>query len=66
MTRIADAAQWLAAEISASLDEFRQAHQPGGDMLLTALQTHGYAREQNRRVGLTEQGRRMVQAERPA
>lgn len=60
MKRIDDALRWLIAEISASHDEFRRAHQPGGDMLLTALITGGWATTKRGRVAVAELGHRRL------
>jgi hypothetical protein len=65
MNRIADAAEWLAAEISTDRDEFRSAHKRGADQVLEGLMAKGYAAERKGRIVLTDAGRRMVHAERP-
>ncbi len=61
-TRITDGIRWLQEQFSASFDEFRQAHQPGGDMLLTGLMTGGYANRKGDRVAVSEQGTRRLAA----
>lgn len=64
--RLHDALRWLAAEFSATPDEFRSEHKAGSDMLLTALLSLGYARQANGRVAITEAGRRRVEALEPS
>lgn len=56
------AAQWLAAQHSASLDEFRKKH---GEMRLEGLIAHKLAQTKDRRVALTQQGLRELQRARP-
>jgi hypothetical protein len=60
--RIDDALRWLTGEFSATPDEFRRALHPGGAMLLTALQTHGYAIHDKRqdRYAVSDAGRRRL------
>lgn len=67
MSAIADACQWLAAEVSATPDEFYAAHPGRGSMLLDGLRSQGYVRQDRRslRICLTDKGRRLVETERP-
>lgn len=60
--RITQALQHLAAEFSLSRQEWRD-HHKGGDSLLDALVSHGYAQEQHERFGITRQGQVRLQAE---
>lgn len=47
--------QHLAREFSLTRQEWRDHHR-GGDSLLDALVSHGYAQEQGERFGITRQG----------
>lgn len=63
--RIDQAVQWVASEFgSTTADDFRRHFHPGGDMLLTALQTHGYLtpRPQHGDYVLTQAGHRRDRA----
>lgn len=51
--------RYLAREFVADRDEFRR-DVPGGDMLLTALTSGGYARDRGGNVQLTDMGRRRL------
>jgi hypothetical protein len=61
-SRIDDAIRFLGEEVSATRDEFLQAHYPGGDMLLTGLQTGGYLRQRDGRMALSGDGLRRLEA----
>lgn len=52
--------RYLAREMTATRDEFRR--DVGGDMLLEALVSHGYALDRGGNVQLTDMGRRRLQA----
>lgn len=54
--RIRDALQWLTGEISVDRQDFRNAHGPGSDALLDGLVSHGYARHDRGRYGVTPIG----------
>lgn|GEM_PF-1072483 len=54
---IAQGLQYLASEFSLTRQEWRN-HNGGGDDLLDALVSHGYAREQGERFGVTALGRK--------
>ena len=60
--RIHEGLQWLAGEFSATPDEFRKEHHPGGDMLLAGLLSRGFANAKHDRVAVSEQGRRRLTA----
>jgi hypothetical protein len=62
MSRIHDALRWLAAEFSATRDDFRSAHKAGSDMLLDGIVSHGYASEREGRYALTDAGLRAMEA----
>ncbi len=53
---IAQGLQHLASEFSLTRQEWRNHHR-GGDALLDSLVSHGYAREQGERFGITQVGR---------
>lgn len=57
MNRVDEALKWLAENFSATADEFRKHHGEGGDMLLTALISRGYALTAAGRVAVSTQGR---------
>lgn len=59
---IAQGLQYLASEFSLTRQEWRN-HNGGGDDLLDALVSHGYAREQGERFGITKTGRARLEAE---
>ncbi|HEL4805431.1 TPA: hypothetical protein UN084_000932 [Stenotrophomonas maltophilia] len=54
--------QHLASEFSLTRQDWRDHHR-GGDSLLDALVSHGYAQEQGERFGITRQGQVRLQAE---
>lgn len=54
--------QHLAREFSLSRQEWRDYHR-GGDSLLDALVSHGYAQQQGERFGITRQGQTRLEAE---
>ena len=66
--RIHDGLSWLSGEFSATPDEFRRAMHPAGDMLLTALRSHGFAIHDKRqdRYAVSDAGRRRMADVEPA
>lgn len=60
--RLGDALRWLSGEFSATPDEFRRAMHPAGDMLLTALRSHGFTIHDKRqdRYAVSDAGRRRM------
>lgn len=54
--------QHLAREFSLSRQEWRDHHR-GGDSLLDALVSHGYAQQQGERFGITQRGQTRLQGE---
>lgn len=66
--RIHDGLAWLTQGFSATPDEFRKAMHPQGDMLLTALRTHGFVIHDKRqdRYAVSDAGRRRMADVEPA
>jgi hypothetical protein len=64
--RLHEALRWLASEFSCTPDEFRSEHKAGSDMLLQAMLSLGYARQENGRLAITATGRRRVEALEPS
>jgi hypothetical protein len=62
VSRLEEGIAYLAAQMSASIDEFRRDNAPAGDMLLQGLLSRGYAVEKAGRVALSPAGRRAHQA----
>lgn len=58
--RIAEGIRYLAGEFSATADEFRRDNAPGGEMLLEALLSHGYAIETRGRFAASRVGLRRL------
>lgn len=61
MDRLAKGVRYLAAEFSVEPDEFRHDNAPGGDMLLQALLSKGYAVQTRGRVAASRVGLRMLE-----
>lgn len=59
-SRIDHALRWLSEEISATPDEFRNAHREGSAMLLDGLVSQGYALSNGERVAVSDRGRRRL------
>ena len=62
MSRLDAGVEYLAREMSASVDEFRRDNAPAGDMLLQGLLSRGYVVERLGRVALSPAGRRAHEA----
>lgn len=64
--RLTEGLKFVAEELSCSNDEFRRAHHPGGDMLLTALETRGYVNRRGDRIAVSAAGQRRLRELAPA
>lgn len=65
VNRLDAGVQWVAADFgSTTADDFRRHFHPGGDMLLTAMVTHGYLipRPREGDFVLSDNGRRRERA----
>lgn len=60
--QITQGLQYLSSQFSLTRQEWRDHHR-GGDSLLDALVSNGYAQEQHERFGITRQGQVRLQAE---
>lgn len=63
--RIIESLRWLAAEISCTPYEFRAAFQPDGDALLDGLKSRSMVIGDRERIGISEHGRRVLEAQEP-
>lgn len=61
MDKITQGVRYLAAEFSATRQEFRADNQPDGDALLDGLLSHGYAVETAGRYAVSRAGLRMLE-----
>lgn len=58
--RLHRAVQYLAEQFSVSRDEFRRDNTPGGEMLMEALISQGYANQRDGRLALSRAGERLA------
>lgn len=61
IARLANGVRYLAAEFSVEPEEFKHDNAPGGDMLLQALLSKGYAVQTRGRVAASRVGLRMLE-----